>query len=471
MRLIRWKYVLLSIFLSTVLSSESVASLVALLSLVWSGTELTVYNTFLTLSFINIVKGIISSNLARPIILLADFSAALLRIQTLLEIPRPNRANSLDAKATEKEDIRVGENRERAQLPRSPAAPTAQGTTSFGSPGLGITSVEKSIFSSHLNTRLSLSNVTCYWSRNSPMPTLKSINLDVSSSEVLFVTGTVGCGKSSLLLAILQELSLVKGSISCTGNIAYVPQKSWIFSGTVRENILFGQPMEHERYNRVIGACDLQRDMEKFPDGDLTVIGVRGVLLSGGQRRRVDLARAAYSNADVFLLDDPLSAVDAAVGNHIFVKCIMGLLACKTRIVVTHCPHFLKNASRIIVMKEGRITEEGSYSELREAGVEFEASDEKYQANNSAELPLPYDEIEHSGKEDWDENEVSGLEVVEEDRMVGPVSRHLYCKFFKTGLWTPLIIALAVFCVLVQGKQLHIYIYNPKFISCIYNMV
>uniref|UniRef100_A0AAG5CW74 ABC-type glutathione-S-conjugate transporter n=1 Tax=Anopheles atroparvus TaxID=41427 RepID=A0AAG5CW74_ANOAO len=197
--------------------------------------------------------------------------------------------------------------------------------------------------------------------------TLKNINVRVEKSQIVAVVGTVGSGKSSLLSAFLGEMDRISGRVNTLGRIAYVSQQAWIQNATLKDNILFGKPMDQRRYNRVIEACALKPDIEMLPGGDMTEIGEKGINLSGGQKQRVSLARAVYNDADVYFLDDPLSAVDSHVGKHIFEQVIGtngGLLANKTRVLVTHGITYLPNTDKIFVLREGEISESGTYQEL-----------------------------------------------------------------------------------------------------------
>ena len=155
-------------------------------------------------------------------------------------------------------------------------------------------------------------------------------------------------------------MSDVSGTISRQGTFVYAPQIAWVFSGTLRENILFGESYHEPRYTRIIEACALTEDFQRFPNGDQTVVGERGAVLSGGQRARVSLARAVYVDADLYLLDDPLSAVDFKVGRHIFEKCIKGLLGEKTRLLTSHQEQHMKDADRVIVLHKGRVLGKGA---------------------------------------------------------------------------------------------------------------
>ncbi|XP_053494146.1 multidrug resistance-associated protein 1 [Ictalurus furcatus] len=208
-------------------------------------------------------------------------------------------------------------------------------------------------------------NGTFSWSKDGP-PCLKRISVRVPHGALVAVVGHVGSGKSSLLSAMLGETERRSGSVSIKGSVAYVPQQAWIQNATLQDNILFGREKKKSWYQRVVEACALLPDLDILPAGDATEIGEKGLNLSGGQKQRVSLARAVYRKADIYLLDDPLSAVDAHVGQHIFDKVIgpKGVLRDKTRILVTHGTSFLPQADLILVLVEGEITESGSYQEL-----------------------------------------------------------------------------------------------------------
>ncbi|XP_032125530.1 multidrug resistance-associated protein 1 isoform X3 [Sapajus apella] len=212
---------------------------------------------------------------------------------------------------------------------------------------------------------ITVRNATFTWARSEP-PTLNGITFSIPEGALVAVVGQVGCGKSSLLSALLAEMEKVEGHVAIKGSLAYVPQQAWIQNDSLRENILFGCQLEERYYRSVIQACALLPDLEILPSGDRTEIGEKGVNLSGGQKQRVSLARAVYCNSDVYLLDDPLSAVDAHVGKHIFENVIgpKGMLKNKTRILVTHGVSYLPQVDIIIVMSGGKISEMGSYQEL-----------------------------------------------------------------------------------------------------------
>ncbi|XP_071154276.1 multidrug resistance-associated protein 1-like [Mytilus edulis] len=207
---------------------------------------------------------------------------------------------------------------------------------------------------------------TFTWDKENPQSTLRDINLTIPDGQLVAVVGHVGAGKSSLFSATLGEMLKIDGSVALKGSVAYVPQEAWIQNATLMDNILFGKTFMQKKYKRVLEACAMTSDLDLLPGRDLTEIGEKGINLSGGQKQRVSLARAVYSNSDVYLMDDPLSAVDAHVGKHIFEKVIgnKGLLKNKTRLLVTHGIHWLPMVDHIIVMTNGRITEVGTYEDL-----------------------------------------------------------------------------------------------------------
>uniref|UniRef100_A0A8C0ICR5 Canalicular multispecific organic anion transporter 2 n=1 Tax=Bubo bubo TaxID=30461 RepID=A0A8C0ICR5_BUBBB len=219
---------------------------------------------------------------------------------------------------------------------------------------------------------ISVTNATFSWGKELK-PSLKDINLLVPSGALVAIVGPVGCGKSSLVSALLGEMEKLEGEVAVKGSVAYVPQQAWIQNATLKDNILFGQASNEQKYQNVLEACALKTDLEVLPGGDQTEIGEKGINLSGGQRQRVSLARAVYSNSDIYLLDDPLSAVDSHVAKHIFDKVIGpdGVLKGKTRILVTHGISFLPQVDHIVVVVDGKISEMGSYQDLLKQNKAF----------------------------------------------------------------------------------------------------
>uniref|UniRef100_A0A3Q1M0I1 ATP binding cassette subfamily C member 4 n=1 Tax=Bos taurus TaxID=9913 RepID=A0A3Q1M0I1_BOVIN len=221
-------------------------------------------------------------------------------------------------------------------------------------------------------TIVHMKDFTAFWDKESETPTLQGLSFTVKPGELLVVVGPVGAGKSSLLRALLGELPPSQGQVSMHGRIVYVSQQPWVFSGTVRSNILFGKKYEEGRYENVIKTCALEEDLQLLKENDLTEIGDRGTPLSEGQKARVSLARAVYQDADIYLLDDPLSAVDAEVSRHLFEQCIHQVLKEKITILVTHQLQYLKDASQILVLKDGKVMQKGTFAEFSKSGIDFE---------------------------------------------------------------------------------------------------
>lgn len=193
---------------------------------------------------------------------------------------------------------------------------------------------------------------------------LSGLNFIARQGELLMIVGRVGSGKSSILMALLGELPIVSGHLVLTGTISYASQEAWIFSATLRDNILFGKEYNEKKFEEVLRVCALVEDIKLLPEGDETLVGERGVCLSGGQKARVNLARALYFEADIYLLDDPLSAVDASVARHIFENCIETYLKDKTVVLATHQLQFIHAASNILIVESGCQVALGTYKEL-----------------------------------------------------------------------------------------------------------
>ncbi|KAM7261562.1 hypothetical protein ACFE04_020639 [Oxalis oulophora] len=248
------------------------------------------------------------------------------------------------------------------------------------------------------NVAIEIKNGDFCWNASSHSPTLSGIQIRVEQGMRVAVCGMVGAGKSSFLSCILGEIPKISGEVKVCGAAAYVSQSAWIQSGNIEENILFGSPMDKVKYKRVIHACSLKKDLELFSHGDQTIIGDRGINLSGGQKQRVQLARALYQDADVYLLDDPFSAVDAHTGSELFKEYILTALASKTVVFVTHQVEFLPTADLILVLREGRIIQAGKYDDLLQAGTDFRSLvSAHHEAIEAMDIP------NHSS-EDSDEN-------------------------------------------------------------------
>ncbi|XP_037835575.1 multidrug resistance-associated protein 5 [Kryptolebias marmoratus] len=219
--------------------------------------------------------------------------------------------------------------------------------------------------------------------------TLHCIDLSVQQGKLLGVCGSVGSGKTSLISAILGQMTVLEGTVAVRGRMAYVAQQAWILNATLRDNILFGQEYQEDRYQSVLSACCLRLDLNLLPNADLTEIGERGANLSGGQRQRISLARALYSDRDVYILDDPLSALDAHVANHIFHNAIKKQLHNKTIIFITHQLQYLVDCDDVILMKEGSIVEQGNHDNLMKLNGDYAAMFNHFQLGDPPYIEVP----------------------------------------------------------------------------------
>ncbi|KAL9960216.1 hypothetical protein ACROYT_G033643 [Oculina patagonica] len=279
------------------------------------------------------------------------------------------------------------------------------------------------------------------------------LNLCISDSPLVGITGPVGCGKTSLFHTIIGEMPSAFGQIAHQGRIAYVCQTPWVFSGTIRENILFGEEYKYEAFQRVVEVCSLKEDLASLPSGDMTHVGERGVSLSGGQRARVNLARAVYSDADIYLLDDPLSAVDVKVSNELFERCICGALSDRIRLFVTHQPFCLQMTDLVLFMSKDGTLSQGTFNELCRSGKFSEISSlissEKAQEVN---FPSPLPTYEEASATDI--NNSSGLEIEDEDRLTGSVSYLTYWKYLTYGFSKLSMVFMGVVILIPEGAVL-----------------
>ena len=418
-------------------SSVSVANLLSVITLLLTGQHITPVNLFMLLAFMDIARNATCRQFPSALLQTNDAYASLGRIEDFLlleNIPVISRGQSRgDTSNTEISSAKVTTGLSYQE--KKEEALNSQKAKTEEKPGA-----------------LCVSSLTHRPRKREDKFTLQDIEFSTTSQSLTVITGPVGSGKSTLLSTIAGEITDISGTITFQGSLVYVPQTAWIFSGTIRENILFGQTYDQPKYTRVIEACALMEDMQRFPDYDQTIVGERGEVLSGGQKARVSLARAVYTDADLYLLDDPLSAVDLKVGQHIYETCINGLLCDKTRLLTSHQEQHMKEADQVIVLQKGRVLEKGSFIELQEKGILnttveplFQTFKNESRVTNSVPretetmVPPP--------------NEAKGLEVSQEDRSIGVVSAKLYWNYFRSGVHWSVICAVICLCFLTQGKS------------------
>ncbi|KAL9580548.1 MAG: hypothetical protein Q9212_004426 [Teloschistes hypoglaucus] len=285
---------------------------------------------------------------------------------------------------------------------------------------------------------------------------LHGMDFRLGRNELVAVIGGVGSGKSSLLAALAGDMRRTKGQVTMGASRAFCPQYAWIQNATVRENIVFGTEYQRRWYDQVVDACALRPDLDMLPHGDMTEIGERGITVSGGQKQRLNIARAIYFNSDFILMDDPLSAVDAHVGRHIFDNAICGLLKDKCRVLATHQLHVLSRCDRIIWMQEGRIETIDTFNNLMQYNEDFQ----KLMASTAQEEKQD-DEVseneQEEEKKDAKKRKVSkrGAALMQqEERAVRSVSWSVYDAYIRASgsiFYAPLVIFLLI---LSQGANI-----------------
>nr|KMM69243.1 ABC metal ion transporter [Coccidioides posadasii RMSCC 3488] len=286
---------------------------------------------------------------------------------------------------------------------------------------------------------------------------LSDLNFTAGRNELLAVIGTVGSGKTSLLAALAGDMRLTGGEVTMGASRAFCPQYAWIQNATLKENILFGKEYDKVWYDEVIEACALRADLEMLPAGDKTEIGERGITISGGQKQRLNIARAIYFNADLVLMDDPLSAVDAHVGRHIMDNAICGLLKDKCRILATHQLHVLNRCDRIILMNDGRIESVDTFDNLMRDSELFQrlmatTSQEEEKENEKKEN----DEIEEEEKPDekTKSSKQPAMLMQQEERAVDSVSWKVWWAYISSFGWPTNFPLIVIFLLLCNGANI-----------------
>ncbi|XP_022670317.1 multidrug resistance-associated protein 1-like isoform X4 [Varroa destructor] len=315
-------------------------------------------------------------------------------------------------------------------------------------------------------TTLLVENGTFAWTRSlgkgEKQFVLRDINIAVKRGQLLAVVGAVGSGKSTLLNAIMGNLTKLSGRVSVCGKIAYVPQQAWIYNVSLRDNILFTKPFDKEKYGKILKASALLPDMKVLPAGDLTEIGEKGINLSGGQKQRISIARACYAEADVYLFDDPLSAVDAHVGAHLFEQVLghSGILADRTRVLVTHSVSFLPFVDHIVMLKEGRIIEQGTFIQLVKTNGAFselvrqlEGQQDKEGAAGPSKETADFEGISALGA---NVSKRAAQLTQAEDVKVGAVEWHVYFGYLSAigCLWPTAILFFSVLSAVLSFVSL-----------------
>ncbi|CAG9863581.1 unnamed protein product [Phyllotreta striolata] len=392
------------IFLSFIMYSTRMALFVSILVYVLSGYNITAEKVFVITSFYNVLRQTMTIFFPQGIAQVAEARISIKRLNTFMLFG----------------EIQLSKNNEKIQKI------DGEKSLDLSKSSNGVEKAPKKAESG-----VFITNATAKWSEMSIHNTLTDINIKAYPGQLLGVIGPVGSGKSSLFHVILQELPLKEGQLTVNGSISYASQEPWLFAGSVRQNILFGQPMDKVRYETVVRKCALERDFRLLPYGDKTIVGDRGVSLSGGQRARINLARAVYKQADIYLLDDPLSAVDTHVGKELFEQCITGYLKNKIVILVTHQIQYLQEVDHILYLEDG-IGRTGTFRDLQASGLDFtrtlgESTEVEDVTNKETEMTRQLSIRSVASVE------VEAPQAVEEQKSSGNIGGYVYRSYFAAG--------------------------------------
>ncbi|CAH2099614.1 unnamed protein product [Euphydryas editha] len=421
--------------------------------------RITVENVFFLTCYYNILKQTMTLFFPQAVGQIAEMNVAVERINDFLlteECHLRPRMQLIDLKMLQNKP------KKRVTIPLNPVVPPVRhyppnepGTSTRSSKGQ---EKVKDIRKDQL--AISFEDACSRWIKTLDKNDVSNINLKIYTGSLTTIIGAVGSGKSTLLQMMLGELPLISGSVDVTGVVSYASQDSWLFVGSVRQNILFGQPFMRTRYMEVCRVCALERDISLFPHGDKTIVGERGVSLSGGQRARINLARAVYKEADIYLLDDPLSAVDTQVARHIFENCIKRYLENKTVVLVTHQLQFIKLVDQIVIMEKGRILADGNYEDLSKRDLailqvmqdkSFELRKENAASPSKLAQPSSGVSLKRSHWSHWSMIfDITDQKQETEKQMIGRVHGSVYKEYFLADAACPFVSFVVFMFILAQ---------------------
>ncbi|XP_046974675.1 probable multidrug resistance-associated protein lethal(2)03659 [Vanessa cardui] len=415
--------------------------------------RITVENVFFLTCYYNILKQTMTLFFPQAVGQIAEMNVAVQRVNDFLlteECQLPPRDQLTDLRSFE------SKTKKRVTIPLNPIQPPVKHSPR-DEPSTSTSKVPvKELRRDQI--AISFDEACSRWIKTSERNDVINTNLKIYNGSLTTIIGAVGSGKSTLLHMILRELPCSTGSMNVTGSVSYASQDPWLFVGSVRQNILFGQPFMRTRYMEVCRVCALERDISLFPHGDKTIVGERGVSLSGGQRARINLARAVYKEADIYLLDDPLSAVDTQVARHIFENCIKRYLENKTVVLVTHQLQFIKSVDQIVIMEKGRIIGDGNYDDLskRDLAILHLMQDKSYELRkedvpNKVMQPTSGVSLKRSHWSHWSLIfDIMDQKQEAEKQTIGRVQGSVYKEYFLAHAACPFVSVVLFMFVLAQ---------------------
>ncbi|KAM3966608.1 ATP-binding cassette subfamily C member 4 isoform 1-T1 [Aphomia sociella] len=454
------------VYLSFMVFTERLTLYITLLSYSLFGFQVTADIVFPLAQFYNTLQGTLSIIMSNAVSFLAEALISIQRLEAFMLLDERIDLRSVPgvdiAKLVHSVENKKNKNLSEVDLVRN----TFKKIDEDGIYNPGFECTEKALRKSAYNALqinpdigIIIQDISASWIDDGPV-TLKNLNITVPKGKLCAIIGSVGSGKSSVLQLLLNELRSTSGRIHLCGPLSYASQEPWLFVTTVRQNILFGLPYNAKKYKEVVKVCALLKDFQQFPHGDQTLVGERGASLSGGQRARINLARAVYRQADIYLLDDPLSAVDAHVGRQLFDECISGYLRHTTRVLVTHQLHYLKAADYIVIMNNGAVEAKGTYDELATSGKDFAkllSATHDENEDKKVELIPPLSRrtsarLSTTRRPSLTEStcEVPAQEMEEEERESGSMGWHVYGAYLRAGGRTGRLIFMVILLIIGQ---------------------
>lgn len=455
---VRQKSAILSTFATLLHTSSIIACFISLTTMIISGVDLSTYKIFMVLGFIRTIRLSASSTFAAGVNFIGAASGSLARIQTFLELEESVYSESSYSRKRTRSKIRSFLDLTDTEMSQYLSNEDLNKISNDIKIGKSVPMYEPALVKQQsldvtenpsADIHVTFENVSCHWGGGNRSVALRNVTFRAVTKELTLINGPAGCGKSSLLAAILGELPPTEGHISSIGKIAFVPQIPWVFTDTLRGNILFGKPYNPFRYQAIVNACNLQRDIDKLPDNDLTIVGSNGCALSEDLKARIGIARAAYSDADIYLLDDPLSAVEPRVAEQVFGKCICGLLSKRIRILVSRQLQYVERADQILTMRGGTIINEVTSQVMGYRSVKLHSPGE----SRERERKCPSNKtVEFAIEEEISDKYRTRTNLFEEEEMMGPVSLTVYWNYLTNGACVSFLIVFALFTFAVQGE-------------------
>ncbi|XP_058461288.1 probable multidrug resistance-associated protein lethal(2)03659 [Malaya genurostris] len=417
-----------------------VSIFLSLLSYTYTGNLITARKVFITSSFFSILNESMVHFWPLAITFCAEGYISVKRVQEFLLTTEGKPRTKAIASATEKGGGALNENEEKKVV-------KSNGTVDNSGENERLLVARRVVNLNSEKKGIVMEDVTARWfmSEEESNVGITSVTTTIEEGRLCVVIGSVGSGKTTFLQVLLGELEVDEGLVQINGSVSYAAQEPWLFEDSIRNNILFVEEYDEQRYLTVIKICALERDFELFPHGDQTIVGERGISLSGGQKARVNLARAVYKRSDIYLLDDPLSAVDTHVGKHIYEMCIRDFLSDKVCVLVTHQLQYLKDVQHVLLMEAGCVETQGTFRELKRTRLDSITSLSSEDSSSENQSEQDFKKLtSHCEKSALDETK---QEEVRESQGEGKVELSVY-KTYITAIdsycWIMFIVLLIV---------------------------